>query len=75
LLGITQASVIPSTLPMLEELNSSFVLLCGAAGFERAEVSSASGLAVDSSGVETILTRLQLSNHGLLVVRLKPDAT
>ena len=46
-----------------EELYGTFMLLCGRAGFERAEVPSPSALPIDLSRVQAILTGLQFADH------------
>jgi hypothetical protein len=52
---------------VFEKLNGPLVFLGRAAGFERAEVAPAASFGVNFSRVETILTGLQFSDHGILI--------
>jgi hypothetical protein len=52
---------------VFEKLNGPLVFLGRAARLERAEVSPAASLGVSFSRVETILTGLQFSDHGILI--------
>jgi hypothetical protein len=48
----------------LEILYGALVLFSGRARLEGAEISAPAGLRVHFSGIETVFTRLQLSDHG-----------
>jgi hypothetical protein len=51
----------------LEVLHLALVLLSGLPGFERPEIFALMGLWIDLSRIETILARLQLTDHGSLL--------
>lgn len=55
----------------LEELNGSFVRLCGVARLERAEVAALAGARILLARVKPVFARFQFPDHGEMLCKLR----